>query len=179
MSSQRPTFIHLAGLGLALGLLVLVVSALPGCGGQDVTMGRGDAELIFTNRGDGSVRVTARWTGENQRVVSERFWVYESGKVTLREALKVVRLNLPPEKEIALAKESREGGSDSFKKTLERITAEQEKRGAPPGLLIVRINWGFKSKDYNSLKRFAKTDNISITEYCQKIRKEHIQSRKG
>ena len=103
----------------------------------------------------------------------------QAGKVTFRDALKVVRLNLPPETERSLAKEAREDGSDSFKKTLERITAEQEKRGAPKGLLITRINWGFKSKEYNSLKRFAKADDISITDYCQKVLKEHIQSRKG
>ncbi len=103
----------------------------------------------------------------------------QAGKVTFREALKVVRLNLPPETEIALAREAREDGSNSFKKTLDRITAEQEKRGAPKGLLITRINWGFKSKEYNSLKRFAKADDISITDYCQKVLKEHIQSRKG
>ncbi len=103
----------------------------------------------------------------------------QAGNVTLREGLKVVRLNLPLEKEISLAKAAREGGSESFKKTLALISSDQEKRGAPPGLLIVRINWGFRSKDYNSLKRFAKTDNVSITDYCQKILTEHIKSRKG
>ncbi len=103
----------------------------------------------------------------------------QAGTVTLKEALKVVRLNLPPETEKSLAKEARESGSNSFKKTLAQITGEQETRGAPKGLLIVRINWGFKSREYNSLKRFAKADDISITDYCQKILKEHIKSRKG
>ena len=103
----------------------------------------------------------------------------QTGTVTFQDALKVVRMNLPPETEVALAKEAREDGSVSFKNTLSRITSEQEKRGAPKGLLITRINWGFKSKEYNSLKRFAKADDMSITDYCQKILKEHIQSRKG
>ncbi len=103
----------------------------------------------------------------------------QTGTVTFREALKVVRMNLPPETEISLAREAREGGSDSFKKTLDRITAEQEKRGAPKGLLITRINWGFKSKEYNSLKRFAKADDMSITDYCHKVLEEHVKSRKG
>ena len=101
----------------------------------------------------------------------------QAGTVTFREALKIARLNLPQEQEISLAREAREDGSVSFKNTLSRITAEQEKRGAPKGLLITRINWGFRSKDYNSLKRFAKADDMSITDYCQKILKEHIQSR--
>ena len=103
----------------------------------------------------------------------------QTGTVTFKDALKVVRMNLPQEQEASLAKEAREAGSDSFKNTLSRISAEQEKRGAPKGLLIVRINWGFRSKDYNSLKRFAKADKISITDYCQNILKEHIKSRTG
>jgi len=103
----------------------------------------------------------------------------QTGTVTFQDALKVVRMNLPQEQEVSLAREAREDGSTSFKNTLSRISAEQEKRGAPKGLLIVRINWGFRSKDYNSLKRFAKADKISITDYCQNILKEHIKSRTG
>jgi len=103
----------------------------------------------------------------------------QTGTVTFRDALKVVRMKLPPEKETSLAKDAREGGSDSFKKTLTRITAEQEKRGAPKGLLIVRINWGQKSTEYSALKQFADSDGIDLSEYCQKILTEHIKSRMG
>jgi len=103
----------------------------------------------------------------------------QTGTVTFRDALKIARMNLPPETEKSLAKEAREDGSTSFKNTLSRITAEQEKRGAPKGLLITRINWGFRSKDYNSLKRLAKGENISVSDYCHKILKEHVKAQKG
>ena len=103
----------------------------------------------------------------------------QAGTVTLKEGLKVVRLKLPQEKEISLAREARESGSDSFKKTLAQITGEQETRGAPPGLLIIRINWGKRSSEYTALKKFAKSEGIELSEYCQKILTEHIKSRKG
>ena len=103
----------------------------------------------------------------------------QTGTVTLEEGLTVVRMNLPLETEIALAKEAREGDSDSFKNTLSKITAEQETRGAPKGLLIVRINWGKRSSEYTALKKFAKSEGIEISDYCQKILIEHIKSRKG
>ena len=103
----------------------------------------------------------------------------QTGTVTFRDALKIVRMKLPQETEISLAKEAREGGSDSFKNTLSKITGEQETRGAPKGLLIVRINWGKRSSEYTALKKFAKSEGIELSEYCQKILTEHIKSRKG
>ena len=101
----------------------------------------------------------------------------KAGTVNFREALKVVRMNLPQEKEMELARDAREGGSDSFKKTLDRITAEQEKRGAPKGLQIVRISWGHESSEYSALKQFAESDGIELSEYCQKILTKHVQNR--
>ena len=103
----------------------------------------------------------------------------QTGTITLKDALKIVRMKLPQETEISLAKEAREGGSDSFKNALSKITAEQETRGAPKGLLIVRINWGKRSSEYTALKKFAKSEGIEISDYCQKILIEHIKSRKG
>ena len=103
----------------------------------------------------------------------------QTGTVTFKDALKIVRMNLPQETEISLAREAREGDSDSFKNTLSNITAEQETRGAPKGLLIVRINWGKRSSEYTALKKFAKSEGIELSEYCQKILIEHIKSRKG
>jgi len=103
----------------------------------------------------------------------------QTGTVTFREALKIARLNLPQEQEISLAREAREGGADSFKKTLSRITAEQEKRGAPPGLLIVRISFGQKSRDYNKLKSLAKKEGVELSDYCMNVLKEHSKSQTG
>jgi len=103
----------------------------------------------------------------------------QTGTVTFQDALKVVRMNLPQEQEISLAREAREDGSTSFKNTLSRITAEQEKRGAPKGLLIVRMSFGHTSRDYNKLKSLAKQEGIDLSDYCVNILKEHLKSRKG
>ena len=103
----------------------------------------------------------------------------QSRKVNLTEALKVVRMNLPLDKEMELAMEAREVGSESFKNMLDRIASEQEKRGAPKGLQIVRISWGHDSSEYSALKQFAESEGIDLSEYCQKILTEHIQSKMG
>ena len=84
MSFQRLTLIDRAVLGLALFFMVLTAWGLVGCAGQDVTIGQGEADLVFTNHGDTSVPITVRWTGANQKVITERFTVYILGKVTLK-----------------------------------------------------------------------------------------------
>jgi len=101
----------------------------------------------------------------------------QCGTVPLRDALKVVRMNLPPEVESTLADEARVDGVEAFKRSLDRIAAEEEKRGAPSGLKIIRINWGFESSEYEALKRFAESEGIDLSEYCQKILTDHIQAR--
>lgn len=103
----------------------------------------------------------------------------QAGTVTFRDALKIVRMNLTPEQEIALAEESRSGGPDSFNQALKRVSAEKEKRGAPKGLLIVRINFGKKSTNYNELNRLAKAENMEIGDFCQKILIEYIKASKA
>lgn len=101
----------------------------------------------------------------------------KAGTIAFRNALKVVRLNLPPEKEMELAMEAREGGFDAFKNALDRVASEQEKRGAPKGLLIVRISWGQESTEYSALKQFAESEGLDLSEYCQKILTKHVQNR--
>ncbi|GAH91265.1 unnamed protein product, partial [marine sediment metagenome] len=59
----------------------------------------------------------------------------QRGTVPLRDALKVVWMKLPPEVEDTLAEEARVDGLEVFKRSLNRIAAEEEKRGAPKGLL--------------------------------------------
>ena len=152
-----------------------------------MTLGRALKRRI--DRSGISLREYARRIGKPAATLSEYIKMNElspdmqnevqTGTVTFRDALKIVRMKLPQETEISLAKEAREGGSDSFKNTLSRITAEKETRGAPKGLLIVRINWGKRSSEYTALKKFAKSEGIELSEYCQKILTEHIKSRKG
>lgn len=97
--------------------------------------------------------------------------------VPLRDALKVAWMNLSPEVEDTLAEVARVEGIESFKKELDRIASEKEKRGAPKGLLITRISWGFESPDYEALKRFAEVEGMNLSEYCQKILEDYIQAR--
>jgi len=150
-----------------------------------VTIGRALKRRI--DRSDISMRLYAKRIGMPISTMSEFLRMtdlspdmqneVQSGTVTFRDAIKVARMNLPPEKEMTLAMEAREGSSDSFKNTLDRFASEQEKRGAPKGLLIVRISWGQESTEYSALKQFAESDGIDLSEYCQKILTKHVQNR--
>ncbi len=93
----------------------------------------------------------------------------QCGTVPLRDALKVARMNLPPTVEDTLAEEARVDGVEAFKRSLDRIASEQEKRGAPKGQLVTRQNWGKVSPDYEALKKRAKEANIDLDEYCKKV----------
>lgn len=84
MGSSRLSVSGIVVFALLLALLILMVWGLAGCASQDVTIGEGDAELAFINRGDTSVPITVRWTGRNEKVVTDRFTVYVAGKVTLK-----------------------------------------------------------------------------------------------
>jgi len=138
------------------------------------------------SRGDITLSQYARKIGKSKGVLSQ--WIrmtdltdemqreVQRGAVTFRNALKVARLNLTPEEEGALVEESRTGGSDSFNQALSRVSAGRETRGAPKGLLIVRINFGKRSTHYNKLKKLAKAENKDIGEYCQQVVIDHIKA---
>ncbi len=113
-------------------------------------------------------RTTTDLTEEMQHEV-------QRGTVSLRNALEVAKMDLTPDEERTLAEESRSGGYDSFKKALDRMAEGHEKRGAPPGLLITRINWGFESPEYETLKSRAEEEGIELSEYCQNVLKEHLK----
>lgn len=140
-------------------------------------------------RGDISLSEYARRIGKNKSTLSEWLKMTElspsmqeevqRGAVPFRRALKVARMDLTPSEEGILAEESRSGGLDSFDAALSRLSAGKEKRGAPPGLLIVRINFGPKSPDYNRLKKLAKAENIELGEYCHKVIIDHIKAAKA
>lgn len=152
-----------------------------------VTLGRWIKMRL--SMGDISLSQYARKIGKSKSTLSE--WVrvtdlsdevqreVQRGTISFYNALKIARMNLTTEQEIALAEESRTGGYDSFKKTLDRIAADHEKRGAPKNLLITRINWGFKSPEYEALKRQAEKVGIKLSEYCQKILIDHIKASKA
>jgi len=93
----------------------------------------------------------------------------QCGTVPLRDALKVFNMKLSPEVEDTLAEEARVDGLEVFKKTLDRISHEQEKRGAPRDLLITRQNWGKVSPKYEKLKKRAAEASLDLDEYCKKV----------
>jgi len=152
-----------------------------------VTLGRWIKMRL--RRGDITLSQYARKIGKSKGVLSQ--WIrmtdltdemqieVQRGAVTFRNALKVARLNLTPEEEGALVEESRTGGPDSFNQALNRVSAGRETRGAPKGLLIVRINFGKKSTNYNKLTRLAKAENEEIGEFCQKILIDYIKASKA
>ena len=106
-----------------------------------------------------------------QRLVSE-------GAVTFRDALKVARLDLPHGEQEALAKTAIEEGAEEFSKTLERLRRGHEKRGAPKGLLIIRVNFGKESEVFDELNRLAEEGGIELGDYVRSILEEHIQSQR-
>jgi len=66
-------------------LVVLVLLAgVGGCSAQNETIGQGDASLVFTNSGDISSPLQVRWADARGRLVTERFTVLPTGRVTLR-----------------------------------------------------------------------------------------------
>lgn len=99
----------------------------------------------------------------------------QDGNVAFRDALKVARMELSPEIEDNLAEESKAGGKESFKKALDRLQKGQEKRGAPPGLQILRINFGQESTEYDALKQLADAEGMDMGDYCMKILTDHIR----
>ena len=127
-------------------------------------------ELGISDMALGNYRATTKLTEEMQNEV-------QRGVVSRKNALKILKMNLTPDEERALAEESRTGGFKVFKKALDRVSEGKEKRGAPRGLLITRINWGPVSPEYETLKRFAESDGLDLSEYCQKILTDHIQAR--
>lgn len=152
-----------------------------------VTLGRAVSQVL--EREGISPGKLAKKIGKSKQTIHN--WLYtldlspalqrevQCGTVPLRDALKVFNMKLSPEVEDTLAEEARVDGIEVFKRSLDRIAAEEEKRGAPKDLLITRINWGLVSPEYDALKRWADEAGIKDGEYCQKILIEHIQSRKG
>jgi len=151
-----------------------------------VTLGRWIKMRL--SRGDISLSQYARKIGKSKSTLSE--WIrltdlsdemqreVQRGAVSFQNGLKVARMNLPLEEQGALAEESRTGGTESFNQALNRVSAGRETRGAPKGLLIVRINFGKRSTHYNKLKRLAKAENKDMGEYCQQVVVDHIKALK-
>ena len=123
----------------------------------------GISVMTLSNR-----RATTTLTEEMQQEVKRR-------TVSVEDALKISRMGLTPNEERTLAEESRSGGHEAFKKALDRMAEGHEKRGAPRGLKITRINWGAESPDYEALKRRAEEAGIELSTYCQRVLTDHLK----
>jgi ParB family chromosome partitioning protein len=137
-------------------------------------------------QGDISLSQYAKKIGKSKSTLSE--WVrmndltqdlkaeVQRGSVPFNYALKVARMNLSPEDEIKLAEESREAGFDAFKEAVDRMKSNHEKRGAPKGLQIIRINFGMDSSDYSELVTLSGKSGMDLGDYCLSILREHVKS---
>jgi hypothetical protein len=77
-----------------------------------------------------------------------------------------------------LAQESREKGFDAFKNSVDRLMSGKEKRGAPPGLKVIRINFGMESQEYEMLKRLSEEEGMNLSEYSARVLQDHVRSAK-
>jgi len=101
-----------------------------------------------------------------------------TGTVTFRDALKVAR-TLSEQEQKALAEEA-ERGPEAFKSALERMLEGKGKRGAPPGLLAVRVIFDPESMEertyFERLSRYCESKGLKISEYVKNLLIEHIRS---
>ncbi|MHC1627627.1 MAG: ParB/RepB/Spo0J family partition protein [Candidatus Nezhaarchaeales archaeon] len=98
--------------------------------------------------------------------------------IPFRDALKVAKLDLNEEQQESLAETAAEKGLEAFKKEVERLQSGKGKRGAPPGLLVIRLVFdprdeGEKEK-FEKLKAICEEKQVDITEYVKSIILEHI-----
>ena len=134
--------------------------------------------------GDISLSQYAKKLGKSKSTLSE--WVrmndlshelreeVRNGTIPFNFALKIARMNLTLEQEKNLAEEARTQGLDSFKKSVDRIKASQEKRGAPKGLQVVRISFGMKSPLYADLVRLSNESGLDLGDFCHSILSEYV-----
>ena len=95
--------------------------------------------------------------------------------VPVRYALQAARLKLPKESQDILA-EAADKGTDFFKSEMWRLAEDRPRRGAPPGLLVVRIV--FPEGTYNALVEEAASLGLELKDHCKKVLTEHTTRRK-
>ena len=98
--------------------------------------------------------------------------------VPFRMALKVAVMDLDDEEQNRLAEIAEEKGAEEFKKEVERLKAGRGKRGAPPGLLVVRLVFDPRNEEekawFEKLKAICEEKNMDMTEYVRNLIVEHI-----
>ena len=95
--------------------------------------------------------------------------------VPVRYALQAARLKLPKESQDMLA-EAADKGTEFFKKEMWRLAEDRPRRGAPPGLLVVRIV--FAEDTYNTLLEEANSLGRDLSGHCKTILDERVSGKK-
>jgi ParB/RepB/Spo0J family partition protein len=149
-----------------------------------VTLGRWLKARL--DRGDMSLSEYARRIGKSKSTLSEWLRMNDlseelqrkvaDGAIPFRYALKIARMDLSPEEQGTLSMEEETGGYDALEKAVDRIAAGREKRGAPRGLQVVRINFGQESSEYDTLRRMAESKGMKLSDYCEEILLEHVRA---
>ena len=136
--------------------------------------------------GDISLSEYARKIGKPKSTLSE--WIrmnditeelqeeVQKGSIPFIYALKVARMNLSDGQEKMLAEESKHNGFEAFKTSVDRLASGKEKRGAPKGLQVVRINFGMDSNEYESLIQLSQNEGLELGDYCMRILVDHVRS---
>lgn len=104
-----------------------------------------------------------------------------AGAVPFRDAVEIARLKLGQELQDSLAEVVATEGMDSLKKEVERIKGGR-KRGAPPGLLVVRVVFDPRSRreqaEYEELVKLSQSKNMDVSDYCKFIIAEHLKTQR-
>jgi ParB family chromosome partitioning protein len=140
---------------------------------------------IRLEQGDISLSKYAKKIGKPKSTLSE--WMrmndlsqelqreVQTGTVPFNLGLQIARMNLSTEDERELVRIVQEVDLQEFKKALSRIKKSHEKRGAPKGLQIVRINFGLDSTAYEKLSSLADSSKKSLSDYCMSVLQDHLQ----
>jgi len=98
--------------------------------------------------------------------------------IPFRDGLKVAKMNLPEEVQDALAETAADKGLEAFKREVERLESGKGKRGAPPGLLVIRLVFDPRNEEerrrYEALKEICEAKNVDISEYVKSIILEEV-----
>jgi len=102
------------------------------------------------------------------------------GVVPFRYAVEIARLGLSEEKQEYLAEVSEKKSVEALKKELARLSEGKGKRGAPPGLFVIRLvfdpNNPEEKEYFEKLKQYCESHQLSLSEYVKSCLVERLKS---
>lgn len=104
-----------------------------------------------------------------------------AGVVPFRDAVAVARLKLGDELQDSLAEVVVSKGLEAFRNEVERLKFGR-KRGAPPGLLVVRLVFDPRSREekayYETLVKLSEGKQMNVAEYCKSVLVEPLKTQR-